>query len=171
MLTAGALAVLALRTPRTSPSPPGPTAPAFAAAPATDPRLSDPRLRPPSAAISLLSDAERTQRLLGSWTTRHHGRQRIINRADGTASLDIEFDFLAGLLYGSHMRLELTWKIEQGVLTNVIQRGSPAANVERLKQDFGNSCRYRMLELSDTRLLLQEIDDPASLHEWVRSTP
>jgi hypothetical protein len=115
-----------------------------------------------------MSDAERAAALIGTWTTEHHGRQRVVNRKDGSAHLEIEFNFIASLLYGRHMELDLQWKVENGALTHTIQHGTPAANVQRLISDFGKSCRYRMLELGQNRILLQEINDPATFHVWLR---
>jgi hypothetical protein len=144
------------------------TAEALPAQTPTGDGLTDPRLQTPDPALAKLSDADRTRMLLGTWTSTFHGRQQIENRADGTAALQIDFDFLPSLLYGSRMDLELVWKIERGVLTNTIQSGQPKANVDRLISDFGDGCRYRMLELTADHLRLQEIDDPAAFHTWKR---
>ena len=106
--------------------------------------------------------------MLGVWTTEYHGRQVVHNRPDRTARVEIDFDWLASLLYGSHIEMELKWNVENGFLTNVIQYGAPKKNVDRLIADYSNQCQYIVLEIAENELLLQEVLDPDAFHRWRR---
>ncbi|MFV0442192.1 MAG: hypothetical protein ACK5Q5_01330 [Planctomycetaceae bacterium] len=126
------------------------------------------RLQTPNPAVTALSDEQLEQRLLGRWQSSYHGTQQIATHADFTAQLRIDFDWLATFFYGNQMRLELAWSVENGVLTNRIEGGQPQANVDRLIADYSDSCSYLILELTESTLLLQEVDDPAAFHRWNR---
>lgn len=125
-------------------------------------------LRTPDAAVAAMTDQEISSRLLGAWTTQFHGVQQVQKHDNWTADLRIDFDWLASLLYGSQMHLHLRWSVKDGVLTHVIERGSPQSSVKRLIHDFGDTCAYRVLKLGENELLLQEIADPDSFHRWLR---
>ncbi|MCA9053010.1 MAG: hypothetical protein KDA75_04190 [Planctomycetaceae bacterium] len=144
---------------------PGPTA----ASARTNP-LDNPRLQTPHPNVVALNDRQIEERLFGTWSTEHHGKQTIENRADRTASLTIDFDWIAALLYGSHMELKLKWRVQGGILTNVIESGTPDANVKRLIGDYSQQCQYVVLELADDEILLQEVADPDAFHRWKRVT-
>jgi hypothetical protein len=126
------------------------------------------RLQEPSSAVRALSDEELGARLLGKWRTNLYGEQTIHNEEDGAASLHARLDFLSSLIYGNEMQMDLRWSVRNGVLTHVIVSGTPATSVNRLIQDQGDRRSYRILNLTDSELKLQDVDDPSKLRVWTR---
>lgn len=135
---------------------------------AADARAQSSQLRAPDPAVAMMTDAELASRLVGRWKSRYHGEMEIDNRADRTASLVCDFDFLASLVYGSRLEMSLEWEVSRGTLTHTIKGGHPKHNLDRLIQHFSDKCEYRILELDANRLYLQEIHDPSAFHTWTR---
>lgn len=112
------------------------------------------------------ADAALSERLVGTWTTRAWGEQVLTNNPDGTASLDVELNRLAAIRYGREMELELEWTVQEGVLRHRLVSGSPQRYVDRLIHDFGASSDYRIVEVSDSEMVLEEVDNPEKQHVW-----
>lgn len=119
-----------------------------------------------SRAATHQADAQIAQRLVGTWKTKAWGEQVLINNADGTASLDVALNRLAAIRYGREMELSLEWTVEEGILRHRVVSGSPQRYVDRLIHDFGASSDYRIVEVSDTAMVLEEIDNPEKQHVW-----
>jgi hypothetical protein len=135
-------------------------------APNTDP--------PPEATnstfdVAALSDAELASRLVGQWEGEMYGDQQIDNRADGTARLIAQLDFVAALIYGDRLEMQLKWSVRDRVLTHEILSGEPADNVERLARHQGRSRSYRIEALTDHELTLRSIDDETETRIWTRT--
>ena len=112
------------------------------------------------------ADAQLSERLVGTWKTTSWGEQVLTNNVDGTASLDVELNRLAAIRYGREMELELEWTIENGILSHTLVGGSPQRKVDRLIHDFGASTEYRVVEITDSELVLEELEDPDEQHVW-----
>ncbi len=132
------------------------------------------RLPAPAADVaSEPSDADRDAELrlmiLGRWSTQASGGTRVIgNRADGTASLEVTFDFFAGLLYGEKVQFDLQWSLERGELTYTMQGGRPAAAAARVMADHGRQATYAFRSIAPNRMHLTRIDEPAGDNIWTR---
>lgn len=125
-----------------------------------------PAPEPPPLASTALTEVEAA--FVGRWETDFHGRMRIEKRPDHTAELVIDFDFLASLLYGSRLTLQLEWKVEGNILTHNIVGGEPADARERLIRDYGRSCSYEILERSEDFVRLRETTEPMQEYLWRR---
>ena len=51
--------------------------------------------------------------VLGTWVLDGTIRRVIENRADGTATIDVTFDFVTALRYGSELQLDLEWTLRR----------------------------------------------------------
>jgi hypothetical protein len=89
-------------------------------------------------------------------------------RPDGTASMHVQLDFFGSLLYGPEMTLELSWNVKDDVMSHAIIGGSPKKNVDRMIRDYGDSRHYRIVELNDELLLLEDFEDTPTTYRWVR---
>lgn len=117
-----------------------------------------------SAAVCSAGDLPRRDRTLqrkviGTWTTRAFGTQELTNYSDGTARLDVTLNRLAALRYGRSLTLELVWTVKDGVMTHSIKGGSPPEKVKRLVNDWGKTLEYRIVEITDTHMLLVKPND------------
>ncbi len=127
-----------------------------------------PVTQPASEEVTVRSDADLERGLPGRWRTQAYGIQTIENRDDGSAQLVCELDFLSSLLYGKRLELVLEWSLKDGLLTHTIVSGEPADKVARLLADEGASRTYRILELTEDRLRLQNVDAPEKVLLWTR---
>jgi hypothetical protein len=116
---------------------------------------------------ALSADELMEQAFLGTWQLEDHGTRTIEVKADGTASMHIELDFFASLVYGEEMTMELTWSVKDGVLTYSVVSGLPVESVERVVSDFGRERSYRVLELGDELIQLQDTQFPKNTYDWV----
>ena len=114
------------------------------------------------------TDQQLKQMILGRWRIESHGVRIIENREDGTASMDLTFDFLSSLLYGQKMTLELTWTVDGEALAYTIQSGQPKSNVDRLVADYGREATYNIRSISDRAMHLVRIPDKGGSDVWTR---
>lgn len=113
-------------------------------------------------------DAELRAKILGRWTMTKHGERIIVNRPDGTASMSLTFDWVASLLYGSEMALELTWALRDERLSYTIVSGVPQENYKKLVKDYGDTATYDFEVIEDRRMHLRETSGDKDLYEWTR---
>ena len=108
------------------------------------------------------------ERFIGTWTCDDSIKRHVVNRPDGTATMEVQLDFFSSLLYGSRMTLELLWTFEEGVLTHTIVSGTPKNNVDRLCRDFGPSASYNILRMTGRSILAEEISQDKTHYQWVK---
>lgn len=108
------------------------------------------------------------QALLGTWQLYEHGTRTIIVNPDGSATLRIESDFLTALIYGPEMTMNLEWSVNDGVLAYSIVDGTPQASVARVVEDYGDERSYRVIEIRDQSIKLEDISHPGSFYDWTR---
>jgi hypothetical protein len=114
------------------------------------------------------SDEQLRALILGRWRTESNGTRVVDNRADGTASMDVRFDFVASLLYGDHMTLDLHWTVHNGVLVYTIQSGSPQATVDRIISAYGDQASYHFRSIGEKRMHLERVIDADEDYVWTR---
>ena len=131
---------------------------------------SAPTPSPPKVSTEVGGKIGSTDRMVGTWVCNDMFRRRIHVRADGTASMNVKLDFIASLLYGSEMDLELTWTADGDSLVYAAVSGEPKHNVDRLLSDFGRQQVYDVVEFDGDRMLL-ELTSDKSRHDWRREEP
>jgi hypothetical protein len=135
---------------------------------ATIVRTSEPSSQTTSTQPAAPSDAELYALVLGRWRTESGGGRVVDNRPDGTAVMDVTFDFIASLIYGQGMKLELQWGIERGVLTYTIQSGTPEKTVKDITAAYGAKASYSFKSIAPNRMHLVRIDDASESYVWTR---
>lgn len=126
---------------------------------------------PAVAAVAVpggLSDDELKSIVLGRWRTESNGVRVIENRADGTASMDVTFDFVASLLYGDRLKIELTWTIHEGLLRYTMESGVPKEPFDRIVANYGSFASYQFRTISPQRMHLVRAIDPTESYVWTR---
>lgn len=106
------------------------------------------------------------QRLVGTWTCKVFGEQKLTNFSDGTAKLDVSLNRLAALRYGRSLQLDLEWTVEGGVLRHEVIGGSPPEKVARLVKDWGKTLEYEIVEVTDSHMLLEKPDEEEEQTRW-----
>ena len=117
---------------------------------------------------STLSNEELRAMVLGRWRTESHGTRIVDNRADGTASMDVTFDFIASLVYGEKMKLELNWSVDEGRLRYTIQSGTPQSSFNRMTSNYGSQATYHFKSIGTKRMHLVRVNDPDESYIWTR---
>ncbi len=120
-----------------------------------------------SASVTLPDEQLRAM-ILGRWRTESHGVRIVDNQADGTASMDLAFDFVASLLYGDKMKLQMRWGVEKGLLRYTIQSGSPKPAVDRMTSTYGSQATYYFKSIGAKRMHLVRVSDPDESYIWTR---
>ena len=114
------------------------------------------------------TDAELHAMVVGRWQTVSNGTRVVENRPDGTASMDVTFDFVASLLYGEKIKLELRWGIKDGVLVHTIQTGEPKSTVDRIVATYGSQASYHFKSIGEKKMHLVRVIDPDEQYVWTR---
>ena len=63
---------------------------------------------------------------------------------------------MAAVLYGKEVTLQLKWTLDGDNLTQHIIDGLPERSVQKLTQKYGHTYSYRILELSDSQLVVED---------------
>ncbi|HVJ67557.1 MAG TPA: hypothetical protein VM510_06205 [Caulifigura sp.] len=121
-----------------------------------------------SAAPPGPTDDELRTMILGRWQTVSNGTRVVENRPDGTASMDLTFDFVASLLYGDRMQIELTWFISDGLLVYTMQSGKPKSPFDRIVSNYGSQATYRFHSIAADRMHLVRQRDATESYVWTR---
>lgn len=116
-------------------------------------------------------DAELRSLLVGVWTHTENGQLWSENRPDGTSRSMLKLDFVASLLYGSEVNLQLTWEVKNGILTHTILDGTPPKSLKALTRDFGRIRSYTIVETTPDRMLLETRDGKKHRELWTRVPP
>jgi len=127
---------------------------------------SEAAVAPEAPSPDKLTDEELRQKLLGTWRLNDYGTRVVTNRPDGTASMDVTISFPFSLAYGGALDLELTWTVEEGVLTHTITSGTPEKDVDRLIRDFGAGRSSRILSITSEVLDLEELTKSRDRYRW-----
>jgi len=114
-------------------------------------------------------DTELKAQLIGYWNHVESGEHWIENRSDGTARVLLKLDFVASLLYGKQVAMDLTWEVKDGFLSHSIVGGSPKASVDSLIKDYGKTRRYAVLEMTPERMLLENQGEKKKKDLWTRT--
>lgn len=106
--------------------------------------------------------------IVGTWeTNRSTGHRDLVIREDGTATMVVNIESMMRFVFGSKVELDIEWSVKDGVLHFRMVGGKPKSSVDLLTSGYGDSIAYRILELSDDRLLVKDGgDDPD--HDWTR---
>ena len=109
---------------------------------------------------ALLTEDEKDRRtLVGVWTTKSHGTQVCTLNNDGTGDVKAQLDWMAALLYGNKLDMNIEWRVEDGHLVQTLLDGKPADMVEKLKADYGAVKRYRIESLDEETGVLIDTGD------------
>lgn len=113
-------------------------------------------------------DERMSAAIVGTWeTNRSTGHRDLVIREDGTATMVVNIESMMRFVFGSKVELDIEWSVKDGVLHFRMVGGKPKSSVDLLTSGYGDSIAYRILELSDDRLLVKDGgDDPD--HDWTR---
>jgi hypothetical protein len=124
------------------------------------------KARQTSAAPLSIDDAHR-RAVLGVWQDDYQGARTLVVRPDGTATMTIEFDGWKARMFTPRLRIETTWRIENGQFERQTIGGQPADKVEFVKRRVGDRASDRIVEITGERMVLVD-QDGETRYDWRR---
>ena len=129
-------------------------------------------VRPPLRPTPSLTSGDGTfnrDDFVGRWVLNDSIRRDVTINADGSATMDVDLDFVSSLFYGSEMTLTIYWQLTGDVITHTLLSGEPKKNVDKLVKDFGNKRSYRVISIDDEAMVLEDYNvDSPERHRWVK---
>ena len=111
---------------------------------------------------------ERFRRAIpGDWEDEYHGKRHLTVRDDGTGTMLVEPDGIGKRLFAAELKFELEWSITDGRVTMTMIRGEPKSKVQLILKLYGQEAEYKILELTDERMLLLD-SDGKTRYDWRR---
>jgi len=105
--------------------------------------------------------------ILGDWEDEYHGKRHLTVRADGTGTMLVEPDGIGKRLFAAELKFELEWTVADGRVTMTMIRGEPKSKVQLILKLYGQEAEYKILELTDERMLLLD-SDGKTRYDWRR---
>lgn len=96
---------------------------------------------------------------VGTWYAEVHGTRMTTLKPDGTGVVHAKLDWVAALLYGSELHINVDWTVNGDVMTHTITSGTPKKNIDALTKDFGTSKDYRIDKMDDKSMTLIDPGD------------
>jgi hypothetical protein len=119
---------------------------------------------------TLGSDAQYRRDVVGVWEDNYQGHRIMTVRADGTATMVVELHGWKARLYASELRFEMTWSIQNGLMTKQTTGGEPPGKVKTILKLMGDRVQEKIVELTSDRLVLLDKDGKRQ-YEWRRVKP
>jgi hypothetical protein len=124
------------------------------------------KARAASVAPVSVDDAHR-RAVIGLWQDDYQGARTLVVRPDGTATMTIEFDGWKARMFTPRLRIETTWRIENGQFERQTTGGQPADKVEFVKRRVGDRATDRIVEITGERMVLVD-QDGETRYDWRR---
>ena len=123
-----------------------------------------------SSGENAASSDERLQELiLGTWQQSYYGKRLLTVLPDGKATMVIRPDSVWAFAFGQQIDLDMFWKIEDGRIDYGYKSGTPKDKVKLAAKTWGDHWDEKILELTDTRLVLLG-EDGVTRSEWDRAS-
>ena len=119
-------------------------------------------------ASETVSDEHYRALVVGTWEDDFQGHRMLTIRNDGTATMVVELEGLAAMLYAKRMTFEEEWKIEAGQLRLKAVGGEPESRVNLILETMGDVSEQKILQLTEDRLLLLDSDGRTE-YDWRRT--
>lgn len=114
-------------------------------------------------------DERLQEQILGTWQQSYYGKRLLTVLPDGKATMVIRPDSVWAFAFGQQIDLDMFWKIENGRIDYGYKTGTPKDKVELAAKTWGDHWDEKILELTDTRLVLLS-EDGETRSEWDRAS-
>jgi hypothetical protein len=122
----------------------------------------------PAAASQPQSAADRHRTsILGKWEDEYRGKRHLTVHEDGTGTMVVEPDGIGKRLFAAELTFELEWALDDERVSMKMIRGEPRSKVQMILKLYGQEAEYRILELTDERMLLLD-PDGKTRYDWRR---
>jgi len=134
----------------------------------------DPTFTPASGDDDLISttgaqdtDERARKMLLGKWEDDYQGKRHLTVAEDGTGTMIVELDGIGRRIFADRLAFDLQWTAADGRITMKTLGGEPKSKAQLVLKLYGNEAEYKILELTDNRMLLLDADGTTK-YDWRR---
>jgi hypothetical protein len=113
------------------------------------------------------ADERARKKLLGKWEDDYQGKRYLTVAEDGTGKMVVELDGIGKRLFAERLTFDIEWSSADGRVTLKTLGGEPKSKVQVVLKLYGSEAEYRILELTDDRLLLLDADGKTK-YDWRR---
>ncbi len=119
---------------------------------------------------SATTDDQRLRKLIvGTWQQSYYGKRLLTVLPDGQAKMVIRPDSVWAFAFGQQIDLDMFWSIENGRIDYGYKGGTPEDKVALAAKTWGDRWDEKILELTDSRLVLL-CSDGETRSEWERAS-
>ena len=113
------------------------------------------------------SDTHCRAKIVGDWEDDYQGKRHLTVGDDGSGTMVVELDGIGKKLFAARLTFDLEWSVADGRVVMQTLGGKPASKVQLVLKLYGNEAEYKILELTDDRMLLLDADGKTK-YDWRR---
>lgn len=113
------------------------------------------------------TDERARKKLLGKWEDNYQGKRFLSVAEDGTGTMVVDLDGIGRRIFADRLAFDLEWTSAGGRITMKTLGGEPKSKAELVLKLYGNEAEYKILELTDDRMLLLDADGTTK-YDWRR---
>jgi hypothetical protein len=113
------------------------------------------------------SNARCRAKVLGEWEDDYQGKRHLTVNDDGTGTMVVDLDGIGKKLFAARLAFDLEWSVADGRIVMKTLGGEPKAKVQLVLKLYGSEADYKILELTDERMLLLDADGKTK-YDWRR---
>ncbi len=105
--------------------------------------------------------------IVGEWEDDYQGKRHLTVKSDGTGTMVVDLDGVGKRLFAARLSFDMEWSVADGRISMKTLGGEPASKVQLVLKLYGNAAEYKILELTDERMLLLDPDGKTK-YDWRR---
>jgi hypothetical protein len=113
------------------------------------------------------TDERSRKKLLGKWEDNYQGKRSLSVAEDGTGTMVVELEGIGRRIFADRLAFDLEWTSADGRITMKTLGGEPKSKAQLVLKLYGNEAEYKILELTDDRMLLLDADGKTK-YDWRR---
>lgn len=103
------------------------------------------------------SDDEIRRLLTGTWEDDYQGKRTMTLAPDGTGTMVVELSGVSGAVFGSRLKFDMEWSLDEGRLIKRTVGGEPKGKVKTILAMMGDRAEEEIIELTQQRLLVEDL--------------
>src|SRR5436190_5994851 len=113
------------------------------------------------------SDSRSRAKVVGEWEDDYQGKRHLSVNEDGTGTMVVDLDGIGKRLFAARLSFDLDWSVADGRIVMKTLGGEPKSKVQLVLKLYGSEADYKILELTDERMLLLDADGKTK-YDWRR---
>lgn len=113
------------------------------------------------------SDSRSRAKAVGEWEDDYQGKRHLTVNDDGTGTMVVDLDGIGKKLFAARLSFDLEWSVTDGRIVMKTLGGEPNSKVQLVLKLYGSEADYKILELTDERMLLLDADGKTR-YDWRR---